>query len=228
MNRYTLKVVHRLIDAAYDFTDLPILVGEEYFYPIAFFDRGNTQAVLFAGNAEHFLIFPGTASIADFFTDMTYAKTDWPMGGRVHLGFADGFNAVSQEINKALLELDPRPLIIGGHSLGGSMALLAGTVFGAFLVVTLGAPKTGNAAFVAALERRCPVDRVETQFDPVTFVPPAVSPVPALYALAHGRMPTAFQHAGERFVVPAWGHGLSHYGYGIDKIPETGYRIGVG
>lgn len=76
--------------------------------------------------------------------------------------------------------------------------------------------RVGNRDFTGRLE--CPVNRHENWFDPVTYVPPATSPVQAAHALAHGRAPTLYRHAGTKVATPGFGHPVSRYVSAASKV----------
>jgi len=90
------------------------------------------------------------------------------------------------------------------------MALMAAAVIRPSQAHVFGCPRVGNRVFVDNLAS-VPVYRYEASFDPVTWVPPRTSPVQAIYALAHGRLPTLYRHAGRRVGVDARGHSMDGY-----------------
>jgi triacylglycerol lipase len=96
------------------------------------------------------IVFPGTASLRDAWTDVKIRKERWTInGGRVHRGFANAYRGVWDAISHRL-PFNSR-LIIAGHSLGGALATLAAdTLNGPHHVegvYTFGSPRVGNATF---------------------------------------------------------------------------------
>lgn len=85
-----------------------------------------------------------------------------PRSARVHSGFQDIYNSMRDTIEDGCRELDsPKHIVFTGHSMGGSLALLAAAHLGQDLrtaypglrleVHTYGTPCTGNRAFMEAL-----------------------------------------------------------------------------
>jgi predicted lipase len=114
---------------------------------------------------------------------------------KVHHGFCKAFRVAVPDIDRVLLTLlatmEPKRLIITGHSLGGAIATLAFAYLLSKIdfarsshtihLVTLGAPRCGNASFVAGVEKRaavlmqsgkCSMNRFVHEDDIVPTVPP--------------------------------------------------------
>lgn len=114
---------------------------------------------------------------------------------KVHRGFHAALHAAVPDIKRVLLPQlegsEPKRLILAGHSLGGAIALLAlSYILSAFdfaasphkiLLVTLGAPRAGNAAFAAHVEAqvaklhllgKCSFARLVHSRDVVPTLPP--------------------------------------------------------
>ncbi|WP_076999304.1 lipase family protein [Variovorax sp. KK3] len=121
--------------------------------------------------------------IRDIATSLQANQVDWPeSGGRVHAGFARAARALLPAVREWLDAgegASRRALIFCGHSLGGALATLIATVMPPNLIVTLGGPRVGNTAFVAALAD-VEMLRLVNGCDIVTQLPPAFS----LYAHA--------------------------------------------
>jgi hypothetical protein len=121
--------------------------------------------------------------IRDLATNLQANQVDWPeSGGRVHAGFARSARALLPVLRQWMDEGEGagrKALILTGHSLGGALATLIATVLPPGLLVTLGSPRVGNTAFVAALVE-VEILRVVDGCDVVTQLPPAFS----LYAHA--------------------------------------------
>ena len=117
------------------------------------------------------LVLTGTDDILDVIADAAAVLVPWH-GMKVHAGFLAWWNLLETGINAFV---GMRFVRITGHSLGGALAVLAGMTFLGRVqqLVTFGAPKVGNAAFVVQFARLRPVT---TQYayalDPTPWVPP--------------------------------------------------------
>ena len=126
-----------------------------------------------------YVIFPGTASIQDWLTDVRIAKSDWFAGrsGRVHAGFKGAYQSVSSDIADALHKACN--VIIAGHSLGGALAtlcahdLVTSRIVQPAEVYTFGSPRVGNWTFASDYNAKLhdQTFRVVNQRDPVPAVP---------------------------------------------------------
>lgn len=112
-------------------------------------------------------------------------------GGRVHGGFLQAFQAISDQLDAAAASRRPdQALWLTGHSLGGALALLAAShlresnVTG---VYTYGCPRVGDAEFVATLPS-CVNRRFVHRDDLIPNTPPS--------------WPLGYRHAGEEQEVP--------------------------
>jgi len=96
-----------------------------------------------------YIIFPGTASAHDIFTDLRAAKTTF-QPGRVHAGF---FGAYRSILDSIVASVGPeQKVIISGHSLGGAIAMLTAFALQSQIafVYTFGQPRVGNGSFARA------------------------------------------------------------------------------
>lgn len=121
--------------------------------------------------------------IRDLATNLQAQQVDWPeSGGRVHAGFARSARALLPVLREWLDEGEGagrKALILTGHSLGAALATLTATLLPPTLLATLGSPRVGDTAFVAALAE-VEILRLVDGCDVVTQLPPALS----LYAHA--------------------------------------------
>ncbi|MFH1800958.1 MAG: lipase family protein [Candidatus Omnitrophota bacterium] len=114
-----------------------------------------TQGFLAKNERAAFLLFRGTER--DKPEDVIVDLLAWPAShpsGKVHAGFQFAFNSVKSAVEKHFQKLQdfPVPVYVGGHSLGGSLAVLAAAymidknipVAGLY---TFGQPRVGNAKF---------------------------------------------------------------------------------
>lgn len=90
----------------------------------------------------------------------------------VHRGFLRALDCIWPDLLPAIAEQAHLPLFVTGHSLGGALAILAGTRLAPRAVYAFGCPRVGNAAF-AASTRLPPIYRVVHGQDLVPRVPPA-------------------------------------------------------
>jgi len=95
------------------------------------------------------------AFLEDVVIDVQARPARWPLAdgpGEVHGGFLERYRAVQAQVRAAVAAFPGHALWLCGHSLGGSLALLASSDHPqARGVYTYGAPMTGNQAFVDSL-----------------------------------------------------------------------------
>jgi hypothetical protein len=148
-----------------------------------------TEVAIFRAPGFDVLAFRGTqldslnGFLADIGTDAGLPiPLPWPHAGRVHGSVGHELIDVWPQIETKLLALPhPQPLFFTGHSLGGAMATLASAVSRKRIpraTYTFGAPRVGNAAFVASIQP-VPLHRVENAHDPIPMVPRVLDWVPA-------------------------------------------------
>ncbi|KAJ7052004.1 Alpha/Beta hydrolase protein [Mycena amicta] len=120
---------------------------------------------------EIVVAFRGSVSPANFVTDAVGLLVDWdtgstnviaPEGTKVHLGFRTAWATISAKtLATVTSELAAHPgysVVTSGHSLGGSLAALAGITLQMTFpntqvrCYTYGQPRTGNAVFAAWLD----------------------------------------------------------------------------
>lgn len=152
-----------------------------------FFSRRSTECALVRPRDEAVapaaaLVFRGTDGPVDWVTNARFALTAWPQGGAAHNGFQRALDGVWPVVEKALDEL-AMPFFYAGHSLGGALAMLAGSRRAPLAVYSFGAPRVGDAEFGETLADVA-VYRVVNRRDTVPRTPPRV---PGL----------RYRHAGE-------------------------------
>ncbi len=126
---------------------------------VALIDRNDSQAYVLEFDTHTVVAFRGTQvtrnfSMTDILRNAKVAPVRWRPGlrsaGRVHRGYKEAVDAITVELQKAVVPAR-RPLIYTGHSLGGTMATLARTLAPhPDATVTFGAPKAGDQEFVRA------------------------------------------------------------------------------
>ncbi len=141
----------------------------------------------FVVKVEGFVVaaFRGTTSKKDAKTDWLFNLKQATVDGHkrdvhLHCGFHDAFNAVKDQLHKALSSTPNHlPIFLTGHSLGGALALVASAVFSGAdalgprigAVYTFGSPRVGDESFNLVV--KAPHYRVINQYDLVPHAPPS-------------------------------------------------------
>jgi triacylglycerol lipase len=124
--------------------------------------------------------FRGTDEPEDWRRNFEATAVDHRAGGRVHRGFLRAYSQIEDALTTALVAprgAAPRGLVLAGHSQGGALAVLAATHHAPAAIFTFGAPRIGDAAFLAIPPLAAtPLLRVVNAFDPVPELPPAGPP----------------------------------------------------
>lgn len=142
--------------------------GKEQEYPskLHFFDDTNnfwlsgksTQAYITHHDEIVLIAVRGTLELSDWWRDTDAAQVPFEEGeGKVHHGFYDAYKALKKFVKDYLIQFyTGQKIIICGHSLGGAIALLLAEALRRdetqrydILLYTYGAPRTGDATFVA-------------------------------------------------------------------------------
>lgn len=106
------------------------------------------------------VVFRGSSNIQNWIVNIDAVRSSYPLcsGCSVHSGFYSGYNLVSSAVKAAVQNLKAKyrgaKLIVTGHSLGGSLAILCTadlkSIFGTVdLTYTYGQPRVGNDKFAA-------------------------------------------------------------------------------
>ncbi|CAK9025796.1 unnamed protein product [Durusdinium trenchii] len=142
--------------------------------------------VLRYGTDDCAVVFRGSKSVlnyllADFDVLQGNPFSSCP-GCKIHRGFYKSWKSLEAQTIQALkdLECEASPLRISGHSLGGSMAMLAAFELSKNYTIkevyTFGQPRVGNDDWVQAFQKRMvnvPYFRVVDFMDPVPHLPPS-------------------------------------------------------
>jgi hypothetical protein len=166
-----------------------------------FFFKGSSPCVIISPEGAEpppfaVLVFRGTQSLENWFSNLTSIQVPWTQGGMVHLGFKREIFKIWPQVSKVLASLTC-PIYYAGHSLGGALAVLAASLRPPAAVYTFGAPRVGDRAFAKAMSS-IPVYRIVNHRDIVPTVPPS-------------DIPFNFCHVGE----------LKHLGW----LPLTGKDV---
>jgi triacylglycerol lipase len=159
-------------------------LGFGQIYPL-FDEATDTQAYVLVNDNTVIVVFPGTQSRKDWQTDIDFKRTEHPFlideKFSVHRGFLKAWNAIGKQLDRLDAEkgilFPARTVIVTGHSLGGSLAMLCGLTCGSAKVshvITFGQPRVGDRAF-ARIYRDClglQTTRVVNGLDAVTLMPP--------------------------------------------------------
>ena len=175
-------------------------------------DGFDSRAMVLEGPEALVVVFRGTrVTVPDLAPAQVVGLVDWILGnedlkidgrflpaareagGRVHAGFLRTFEAFSDRLDEVVAgRKGARKLWLAGHSLGGALAVLAASHLGKGVVegvYTYGAPRVGDAEFVATLPS-CVHRRFVHRDDLIPRIPPAWPP------------PLDYADAGERHEVP--------------------------
>jgi hypothetical protein len=121
---------------------------------LAFVERDGSAFMLVGPQAAAvpftIAVFRGTRELRNWVTNLHALPARWNAGGQVHAGFRRALGRVWRPLRRLLAGRDG-PLFGTGHSLGGALAMLAGSLLRPRGVYTFGAPRVGDAAFAATL-----------------------------------------------------------------------------
>ena len=145
----------------------------------------DAQAVLLRGRGDDgssvaIVAFRGSTSASDWIGNALVPTVRVPGHGRrvrAHAGFVRQYTALDLAINSAIDNMDDiTGVLFCGHSLGGSLACIAASMWTANMpcqLVTFGAPRPGNAAFAAAVRLKTlgAITRVVHDLDIVPSTP---------------------------------------------------------
>lgn len=120
---------------------------------------------------QQVVVFRGTSDPKHWLFNINTILTRWPHGGKVHGGFVRAFSRVVAPLELAIHEKPARRILFAGHSLGGALALLAGSQFPAHGLYTFGCPRAGNPSFARTVMARTEIYRVVYDQDIVTTIP---------------------------------------------------------
>jgi len=165
-------------------------------------EERDTCLMVVNGNDRIIVAFKGTTSSQNLKTDLkimmgplvevlpTYKSTNHPIcdtqewkRAKVHRGFMDAYQAVSQRVLDSvarLIAINPRPVMVTGHSLGGSLAAILSLDLIAslnlskadILVSTWGSPRCGDFTWKKLYDKNVPIHwRFTVERDFISMLP---------------------------------------------------------
>lgn len=132
------------------------------FVSVETWKHGNAEGMGIVSNGIAYAVFRGTepSQVKDWMTDLTARPSSFPRFGNsayVHLGFEAYTLSLEREFLAFIEKHKDKRLVICGHSLGGSAAVLAASMISdkyASTVITFGGAPAGNNHFVTEYNRR--------------------------------------------------------------------------
>lgn len=190
MNRSLAAELARLSELAYE--ELVTVRAALPSADVDIVDVDDTQVFLIAWPDRADIVFRGTQitsgwSWADIRTNLIQGKKPLPgrSDAKVHGGYLEAVLDVLPAVRSFVAQQRARGVSIyfAGHSLGGVLATLAGSLIDADATYTFGAPRCGNGTFVKILDERS-VYRVVFAFD---------------IAPSYPKRKLGYRHGGERW-----------------------------
>lgn len=121
-----------------------------------FIDNDDTECFMATSDSAVLVAFRGTASVANWLTDLNALSTERPYG-TVHRGFLSAFLAVDAQLRQRLAQFPQRPVLLTGHSLGGALATIAAAEWAGQIpiswIYTYGQPAVGKGTFPAFMQQ---------------------------------------------------------------------------
>ena len=137
-------------------------------YTSHFISMGSTQVHVLISDEETLVVFRGTEkNLEDILVDLNIKKEDG-----THKGFNQAYLSVHAELKKLVDKDKPAKFI--GHSLGGALAIKAGTfhIGSDKQIITFGAPRVFTKKYAKFYESCEITHRFENKCDPVPYLPP--------------------------------------------------------
>lgn len=153
-NAYQLARIAQTVYSDDPAEDFPIL--HHAFDNVIALRRERISGLVIATESDVVVTFRGRNDNEELIESLAYGQTDWIVG-RAHGGFVRLLESVWQELLAALYDVDSfsKNLWLTGHSMGGSLAVLAAqklceTGFDPDHVITFGSPKVLDEVAAAA------------------------------------------------------------------------------
>ncbi|SLN50249.1 lipase family protein [Oceanibacterium hippocampi] len=154
MNRRHAWWAVRAAAVAYETEAAGLALATAYgFVAYRYIEVGDSQAVIVeTPEGAVYAVIRGTQfrvrrSWSDIFTNGFCDQVPWIYGGHVAAGYLAHAERLIEALARALA--GARDVIIGGHSMGGAVALPLARRLDAAGVITFGAPRFGDSAFAA-------------------------------------------------------------------------------
>ena len=183
-------------------------------YKSIFFDQDGAQCYLLEHD-DHFVVaFRGTEpkEISDIKADLSILKT-WHRGhGKVHRGFMIEVWKLADDLATHIYQTE-KQVYVCGHSLGGAMATLYGTLCrpkGSPVLYTYGSPRCGNTEYHKHFDIKHV--RVQNNNDAVPSIPPRLM---------------GFKHVGENIYINHYGNIRHLTAWQKFKDKYRGYRSAI-
>ena len=143
---------------------------------------GGFRGLLIESSIMELLVFRGTNNIVEGILDATFFQRNLKelgLPGRAHSGFVEHYIAFREEMLQLVSQVRSKPLILAGHSLGGSTILLAAAELDSkgvdiHSIYTAGAPRLGDQELTNMINKRFGQKyfRLEHMEDVVPHAPP--------------------------------------------------------
>lgn len=194
--RYCADLVYRIEMAEKEEYKPPPILTEELrmwnIKPDPFF------GVLWFHENVVYIMFRGTKNMKEWMQDFTYEQKIFPKHEKisqqqitflrdvstpphVHTGFLEVYNNFRDEVVAKLADLNPKQVIIGGHSLGAAVATICGLDLQLLgyncIVYNFASPRVGDDLLCDLVNSsKLPLYRIVNTTDVIPTLPPSVAP----------------------------------------------------
>lgn len=151
--------------------------------------------VLWSNNDIAYIAFRGTMESQEWMQNFTYRQTSFPKSNKqqhalflnnsknypnIHSGFLEVYNNFRNNLIDKLKQLNPKQVLIGGHSLGGAIATICGLDLKMLgyntIVYNFASPRVGDDLFCNLINKyNLPLYRVVNTSDVAPTFPVSVS-----------------------------------------------------
>lgn len=154
--------------------------------------------VLWSNDSIVYIAFRGTMETQEWMQNFTYRQTSFPNDNimkqqhalflnnsktspNIHSGFLEVYNNFRNDLINKLKQLNPKQVLIGGHSLGGAIATICGLdlkILGYNTIVyNFASPRVGDNEFCNLVKKyNLPLYRIVNTSDVAPTFPVSVSP----------------------------------------------------